>query len=290
MYRIREFAEGLGAVFTGALCLLVGILAGTLVTMQLSSGTPYSQVDLDRVTNRAEVTKALPARTKAETRQAGRLSDLAGRNERLAGELAYARTTIADLRGQLAAAASAAASPSVSPSTPASSAPDPAPGGPSVAAAPGSASTAGSGTSSGTNSGTSGDGPEATGRRVTGTIGVTWILSSALKPWPASCAQVAQSYRVRVNAGDHSTVTLGMPDGARSVRRTNKGGLLTLTCDVRWAATIPAPVSGVYEFVAVTTDAPEKPLDTALVQAGELRSGTGPRLSSTFCPECADRG
>jgi len=269
-YRVREFADGIGSLLTGGLALLIGAVLGALVTVQMSSGTPYSQADLDRVADhgRAAAAGAAAKATSAVSGRPGRVvSRLQERNELLAGRLSAANGTVADLREQLDLATAAATAPAptaAAPSTPPSVAPS--------ASASASPSTG------------------AAGLRVTGTLDVSWVLSAELKPWPASCSEIGSGYRVRVNAGDHTTVTLGVPTASRSTGRTTKGGTLTVSCDVTWSATLPSPMSGVYEFVAVSAATPEKPLDTALAQATELVGGKVPPLGVTFCPECSHQG
>jgi hypothetical protein len=266
-YRLREFAEGIGSLPTAGLGLLVGTAVGALVTVQATGGTPYSQDDLDRVAAHGRAAAAVaPVETAAAHGQSARLARLQEKAGRLASELSAAHSTIADLEDQLdtAASAVASASPAVSPA----------------------------GSSAGSSVGSPGAAPSASpssaaaGLKVTGTLDVSWVLTSALKPWPSSCSEIGSSYRVRVNTGDHTTVTLGVPTSFRSTGRSTKGGILSVSCDVTWAATLPAPMANVYEFVAVDSSSPEKPLDTALAQASDLVGGKVPPLGVSFCPEC----
>jgi hypothetical protein len=269
-YRLREFAEGIGSLPTAGFGLLVGSAVGALVTVQATGGTPYSQHDLDRVAAHGRAAAAAaPVETTAARGQSARLDRLRQKNERLAGELSAAHSTIADLQDQLDTAASAAAAASASPSTSAAESS----GGSSV----GSSGVAPSASATPSNG--------AAGLKVTGTLDVSWVLSSALKPWPSSCSEIGSGYRVRVNTGDQ-TVTLGVPTSFRSTGRSTKGGILSVSCDVTWSATLPAPMANVYEFVAVDASSPEKPLDTTLAQASDLVGGKVPPLGVSFCPEC----
>jgi hypothetical protein len=122
--------------------------------------------------------------------------------------------------------------------------------------------------------------------RLSGTLKTTWVLTSQLKPWPTGCTGAQGSYQVRVTDGAGATVTIAGITSSRVGGRSEKNGVLSLTCLLTYTAQIPDPLGSVYEFVAVSESEPDVNLNSALVQSGSLRDGTGPELYVSFCPEC----
>ena len=283
-YRVREFADGIGPLLTGALALLVGAIVGALVTVQMSGGTPYSQADLDRVSDHVRASGAHTGRAAdvAGGGHANQVARLQGRNQKLAEQLTNAKTMISDLQGRLAAAATPSATATGAPEPTAAPTPTEA-SGPTAAPTP----TVVLSPTAPTPSSPSSPSASALGLRVTGTLDVSWVLSSQVRPWPASCANIVSGYRVRVDAGRRTAVALGVPTGFRQTGRTTKDGTLTVSCAVTYAATLPSSRSSAYRLVAVSQDAPDKPLDTAVVQAADLAGGKLPVLAVSYCPDCS---
>ena len=249
---VREFVEDLGSTTTAGIGLVAGLLIGAAVTVHTTAGTPYSQADLDRVSATTSHVPEPQAAVDTRNPSAGDVRSLKRRAATLGDKLETAQGTIEELRGQLdTLQADSTAAPEPSPSASAD-----------VAPATGS------------------------GLTVSGTLDTTWILSAQLKPWPADCSDVAASYQVRINTGDHATVAIGSIVSAQVTKRTEKGGLLTLGCRATYRATLPDPLGAVYEFVAISTGTPEEPLDTALVQQPQVAGGNAPDLYVSFCPEC----
>ena len=128
--------------------------------------------------------------------------------------------------------------------------------------------------------------PGESGLTISGTLASSWILTSQLKPWPSDCSGMVESYQVRIKTGDHGTVAIGTPVSAKVTKRSEKGGVLTLSCAMTYRATLPGSVADVYEFVAVSAGEPGEPLASVLVQGTEIAGGQAPELFFTFCPEC----
>jgi hypothetical protein len=83
---------------------------------------------------------------------------------------------------------------------------------------------------------------------------------------------------------------MGVPTAFRSTGRSAKGGVLSVSCDVTYSATLRAPVSGVYQLVAIKAGRPGRHLDTARARGAQLSGGHVPALGVTFCPDCPAQG
>lgn len=253
-----------------ALTLTLGLGAGALTTMAGDS-TPFSQADmnaarantLDKSQAAVEEFRQVSANTHGDLEAArDDVSRLKEQNASLRQGLDDANTTIERLRRRAASAAAEAVEQDL-PSAPVEPEATPEP----AQLAPQST-------------------PAEADLTVTGVLTTAWILSSRLKPWPTDCSGVLKSYQVRINTGDHATVTIAQLTGSQVTKRSDRGGILTLGCRTTYRAVIPAPVGEVYEFQAVSAGAPEESLRTALVQRSSLASGRAPELSFTFCPTC----
>jgi hypothetical protein len=273
MSLLEDVGVGVVALVTAVLAGAIGVVA----TLHLAGGTPYSQDDLDRASRVAAAqapASAAPEPASEEvapdadvvaTRQD--LEDALERAERLqrqsdgwedkwttaAGRVEKLKEQLEELRafqeGQEGAVG---------------------PDGLPLTGTPGDA-------------GGQVD-PDATETTVTGTLTTTWSLSEDQKPWPAACGVPEGSYAVRVLGPDGKAVTTGGVTGSNLVKREVKGTRLSLVCTLTYEATLPLPALATYEFQAVASEAPGRPLYSALVPGTVTATGTAPSLTVSYAP------
>lgn len=114
---------------------------------------------------------------------------------------------------------------------------------------------------------------------VSGTVRVTYALGADLKPWPEDCSDAVPRYRVRVEQGDGTPVTVAEISGASVLDRTAKQGVLGMTCALTWSAELPAPRADRYALQVVAAAAPETPLSATTVSAESLAAGVAPEIA-----------
>lgn len=247
--RIRYFVEDLSATALIAIGTVLGVALGILVTTQMSSGTPYSEADLDRAAS-TSLLSSKPTTTIAEPDTSAVDADVAALEDKVA-DLRALLTEKREASDELEATLDklneklerimARRKYLVE----------------RVAAAE--------------------DAPTTT--TVTGTLSTTSTFSAEEKPWPATCAGLASAFQVKVGA-DGATVFIAQALDAETTRRDEKDDSLTMGCSFTYTATLPLPLAETYDFTAVATSDAGKALDSASAESGEIGDGNAPSLSA----------
>lgn len=248
--RVRYFIEDLSATALVAIGAVLGLALGVLVTTQLTSGTPYSETDLDRAASTSLLSSEPPTTTAGPDTSTDD-AEVAALEEKITDlralltekrEASDELQATLDILNEKLERIMARRKYLVE----------------RVAAAE--------------------DAPNTSD--VTGTVTTTSTFGEDEKPWPATCAGLASAFQVKVATDDATVFIAQVSDGDTTRRDEEEDGSLTMACSFSYTATLPLPLAESYTFTAVATADAGKALDSATSDPDALGDGDAPSLAA----------
>ena len=126
--------------------------------------------------------------------------------------------------------------------------------------------------------------PAVTTINANGTVNVTWLMTEALKPWPADCDGHRDSYQVQVRDGAGNLTYLAKLASARVTERGVQDGIYAIRCEMKYM--VQPPSAAIYTFTLISRGSPAEALDQQQIGIFDIRAKGAPVLSEVTCFEC----